>query len=78
MGCSWAFSCLRSSPVGSSSRLAAPYLLALCLLKPVSSQLKVNAIVYAYFIFQKTILSLENPSKSIFAPKNTKPFPEIL
>jgi hypothetical protein len=30
------------------------------------------------FYFQKTILSLENPSKFILTPKNTKPFLEIL
>jgi hypothetical protein len=46
--------------------------------EPASSQLIVSAIVYAYFIFRKTILSLKSPSKSILTRKNIKPFPEIL
>jgi hypothetical protein len=29
-------------------------------------------------LFPENFLTLENPSKSVFAPKNTKPFPEIL
>jgi hypothetical protein len=43
-----------------------------------ASQLPANSYCVCVFYFQKTILSLENPSKSNFPLKNIIPFPGFL